>query len=254
VLRRAVARQLHVDDRLRLTTYQTWLRSPTPPDVAGLTAPERRLLRMLVWSMVEMAQPKAVSLADAAQFLWQHSQVCRELVELYAHLQDRIDHVPAPISAPSEVPLQVHARYSRLEILAAFATGDGASVREWREGVRFLPEHRTDLFAFTLDKSEGRFSPTTRYRDYAISRELIHWESQSTTSATSPTGLRYKNHGADGSVVLLFARRSTGERAFWCLGPARYVEHRGSRPMAVTWRLEVPLPGDLFAEFAAAVA
>ena len=32
----------------------------------------------------------------------------------------------------------------------------------------------SDLFAFTLDKSVGGFSPTTRYRDYAINPELIH--------------------------------------------------------------------------------
>jgi hypothetical protein len=158
------------------------------------------------------------------------------------------------LTAPAGVPLQVHARYTRLEILAAFATDEKASVGPWREGVRYLPEMRTDLLAFTLDKTDGRFSPTTRYRDYAISRELIHWESQSLTSANSATGQRYQNHLAEGSMVLLFARRNTSERAFWCLGPARYVEHRGSRPMAITWRLEVPLPGDLFAEFAAAVA
>jgi hypothetical protein len=28
---------------------------------------------------------------------------------------------------------------------------------------------------FTLDKTTGQFSPTTRYRDYAISRDVIHW-------------------------------------------------------------------------------
>lgn len=209
---------------------------------------------MLVWPLVEMAQPKDVTLAASAQFLWQHPQVCRELAELYALLQDRIDHVASPVAAPIGVPLQVHARYTRLEILAALAVGELASVSEWREGVRYVKELRTDVFAFTLDKSDGRFSPTTRYRDYAINRELIHWESQSLTSASSATGQRYQNHAAAGSVVMLFARRNTSERAFWCLGPARYVEHRGSRPMAVTWRLEVPLPGDLFAEFAAAVA
>jgi hypothetical protein len=44
------------------------------------------------------------------------------------------------------------------------------------------------------------------------------------------------------------------ERAFWFLGPATYVSHEGERPMAVTWQLDVPLPGDLFAQFAAAVA
>jgi hypothetical protein len=113
---------------------------------------------------------------------------------------------------------------------------------------------RADLFAFTLDKTSGQFSPTTRYRDYAISRDLIHWESQSTTRADSKTGLRYQRHAADGTHVMLFARLRADERAFWFLGPATYISHESERPMAVTWRLEYPLPGDLFAAFAAAVA
>lgn len=258
-LRKAIGRQLHANDSARLATWQAWLRQATPPDTAGLSVCDRRLLRMLVWPLVEQARqhltpPTDTTLAAAAHFLWQHPQVCAELAELYALLQDRIDHLTTPLTTPAVVPLQIHARYTRLEILAAFATDEKASVGPWREGVRYLPEMRTDLLAFTLDKTDGRFSPTTRYRDYAISRELIHWESQSLTSANSATGQRYQNHLAEGSVVLLFARRNTSERAFWCLGPARYVEHRGSRPMAITWRLEVPLPGDLFAEFAAAVA
>ncbi len=78
-----------------------------------------------------------------------------------------------------DVPLQVHARYSRIEILAAFGIGDGAKVVEWREGVYDAKSAGADILAFTLDKSTGKFSPTTRYRDYAISPSLIHWESQS---------------------------------------------------------------------------
>jgi hypothetical protein len=38
------------------------------------------------------------------------------------------------------------------------------------------------------------------------------------------------------------------------LAPATYVKHDSELPMAVTWRLEHSLPGDLFAQFAAAVA
>ena len=34
----------------------------------------------------------------------------------------------------------------------------------------------------------------------------------------------------------------------------RYVKHESELPMAVTWRLDHALPGDLFAQFAAAVA
>ena len=124
----------------------------------------------------------------------------------------------------------------------------------WKTGVSWAKEARTDLLAFTLDKTSGSFSPTTRYRDHAISRELIHWESQSAVRADSETGLRYRTHAARGTSVFLFARLRTDDRAFWFLGPATYVRHESELPMAITWRLERPLPGDLFTSFAAAVA
>ena len=100
----------------------------------------------------------------------------------------------------------------------------------------------------------GGFSPTTRYRDYAISPELIHWESQSATAADSPTGQRYINQREDGTNVVLFARLRTTDRAFWCLGPASYVSHEGDRPIAFVWKLRQRLPAELYTSFAAAVA
>jgi hypothetical protein len=128
-------------------------------------------------------------------------------------------------------------------------------VAAWQTGVYWAEEGRADLLAFTLDKTSGQFSPTTRYRDYAISRELIHWQSQSVTRADSETGLRYQHHRRKGSsVVMLFARLRTTDRAFSFLGPADHLQHEGGQPMSITWRLHYPLPGDLFAAFAAAVA
>lgn len=53
---------------------------------------------------------------------------------------------------------------------------------------------------------------------------------------------------------MLFARLRSDDRAFWFLGPATYVSHEGELPMAITWRLHHPVPGDLFGSFAAAVA
>jgi len=61
-------------------------------------------------------------------------------------------------------------------------------------------------------------------------------------------------HGEIGSAIMLFARLSSDDRTFYFLGPATYVRHESDLPMAVTWRLIHPLPGDLFASFAAAVA
>lgn len=162
--------------------------------------------------------------------------------------------VPVPLSTDPSVPLIVHARYTRVEILAAFDVGQGAKVTPWQTGVYWASNARADLLAFTLDKTTGQFSPTTRYRDYAISSELIRWESQSTTRADSETGRPYQRHAAIGSRIMRFARERSDQRAFYFLGPAAYVKHESEQPMAITWRLQFPLPGDLFAAFAAAVA
>jgi superfamily II DNA or RNA helicase/HKD family nuclease len=254
VLRRAAGRLHHVDDMQRITGWTEWLERDVAPDTTSLTETDRRLLRMLLGQVLASLADGGLSLQDGADLLWAHPQVRAELRELLEHLGTDIPHLGRPLEEPAGVPLRVHSRYTRLEILAACGVGSGTKVQRWREGVYYAQEIPADLLAFTLDKTKGQFSPTTRYRDYAISRELIHWESQSTTRETSDTGIRYQRHRQLGSHVLLFARLSVAERAFYFLGPATYVRHEGELPMAVTWRLHHPLPGDLFQAFAAAVA
>lgn len=254
ILRRACSRLLHVDDMERLDTWRGWLRRDAPPEVASLTARERRLLRMLLVQLLDSVQGAGISLQQGAGMLWEHDAVRAELVELFDVLEGRVTHVAARMDTLPDVPLRVHARYSRLETLAAVSADDQVKVPAWREGVRYVKSLPADLFVFTLDKTSGQFSPTTRYRDYAISRNLIHWESQSVTRADSPTGRRYQGHEALGSHVLLLARLTADDRAFHFLGPATYVRHEGEMPMAITWRLRHSLPGDLFQQFAAAVA
>jgi superfamily II DNA or RNA helicase len=254
LLRQACARLLHIDDFLRIDSYRRWLSETNPPDLAALSGRERQLVRMLVASVADRAINNAMSLEDASGIVWAHPQVRAELSDLLEVLAARVDHVQLALGSHPDVPLLVHARYTRLEILAAFGIGEHAKVAPWQTGVYWAKDARADLLAFTLDKTTGQFSPTTRYRDYAISRDLIHWESQSITRADSDSGRRYQRHEAQGSSVMLFARLRSDDRAFWFLGPARYVKHEGELPMAVTWRLDHSLPGDLFAQFAAAVA
>jgi len=253
VLRRAVGRLLHVDDPDRLRTWRDWLARTTAPDVTALSAREQRLLRMLLVQALDSVEG-VMTLSAGAAILWEHEQVRSELREVFDLLLERIEHVAIPLADLPEVPLTVHARYTRLEILAASQSDDRVKVRPWREGTFHDHQLHADFFVFTLDKTSGQFSPTTRYRDYAISRDLIHWESQSTTRAESPTGRRYQHHVSTGNHILLFARLSVDERAFVFLGPATYVSHVGEMPMAITWRLRHSLPGDLFQLFAAAVA
>ncbi|WP_344257167.1 DUF3427 domain-containing protein [Terrabacter carboxydivorans] len=253
-LRRAVGRTLHVSDPLRLQTYRSLVSQANPPRVDSMSIAERRLSHMLVASLVDQQVIGTDSLQAATDLVWQHPQILSELSELYPLLETRSDHIYSSVQGMDDVPLQIHAQYTRTEILAAFGGTSGAKLPPWREGVRHVPDARCDLLAFTLDKTSGTFSPTTRYRDYAISPTLIHWESQSGTREASPTGRRYVTHESMGHSILLFARMRQDDRAFWFLGSARYRGHTSERPMAVTWELDVPLSGDLFTAFAAAVA
>jgi len=255
-LRRAIGRMLHIDDAERLAGYREFLLSDQPPEPDKLAVRKRRLLRMLITSLTSGALSRNASLGEGVHLLWSHDQIRAEMIELLEELERRQTHVNFELHRHPDVPLRVHGRYTRREILAAMGEGDDAlvNVPEWREGVRQAKLEGAELFAFTLDKTGDSFSPTTRYRDYAISPTLVHWESQSTTAADSPTGLRYRNHERDGRSIFLFCRRRTDDLAFWFIGPGTYRGHVGEKPMAIKWELEYPLAGDLFVEFAAAVA
>jgi hypothetical protein len=254
LLRRACGRLLHVDDAERIDGYRKCLANAGTLDIDSLPTRQRRLLRMLVGSVVDSVVSAKTTLAEGADLLQQHPQVRSELQELLALLAERIDHLAIPLATHPDIPLSIHARYTRMEILAAFGIGTLARVDPWQSGVYWAKDTLADLLAFTLDKTSGSFSPTTRYKDYAISPDLIHWESQSVTRADSPTGQRYQYHVSLGTNVMLFARGRSDDRAFYFLGPATYVKHESELPMAITWRLHHALPGDLFEEFAAAVA
>jgi hypothetical protein len=195
---------------------------------------------------------KLNSAQDELDLIWKYPSVRREMLWLLEILEDVVDVVHADFLTLSDVPLKIHALYSRNEIQAALDDLKDGKIREFREGVRYLKDLETDIFLFTADKSSTGFSPTTRYRDYAISPTRIHWESQSTISSSSVTGQRYINHEMTGNKILVFGRHSKDDDAFWFLGPARYVSHSGNYPVAFTWQLEFSLPSALLSVFAAA--
>ena len=98
-------------------------------------------------------------------------------------------------------PLVTHARYTRLEILAALGIGEGSRTgRPWREGVLWLPEVPADVFAITLDKTGEGFSPTTRYRDYAISPTLDPLGEPINNPGRQPHRPRYQRHAGTGLI------------------------------------------------------
>jgi superfamily II DNA or RNA helicase len=250
-LTRAIAAGLlHLDDPDRLRSTAAALAAAAPADPATLGERERRQLTMLCAQLLGTGR-HWLPLGEALALLWAVGPWREELRQLLDLLAGRCERRLHPLPWALPVPLRVHGRYSRAEVLAAFdAVDDRGAPRSHREGVLWHQPTATDLLFITLRKSEALFSPTTRYRDLALGPSLFHWESQSTTTAASPTGQRYVHHQARGSRVLLFVReqrRVDGRpggvtEPFRCLGFASYESHEGERPMAIRWRLEREIP------------
>ena len=110
-----------------------------------------------------------------------------------------------------------------------------------------------ELLFVTLDKSARRFSPEVRYRDYAISPERFHWETQNVASVSRPSGRRYIESPGNGWTFFLFVRTDP-DAAYAFLGPVVYESHMGDRPIAITWRLEHPMPAALFDAYATLIS
>jgi superfamily II DNA or RNA helicase/HKD family nuclease len=245
-----VAAFAHVDDPERVQVYRR-LVDPGGPAYAELTDREQRLARMLCF----LLWPDRAGFADyqdGLDRLRRHPAVCAEIAELIAWRLDRARHVPRPLGdGLQHVPLLSHAHYRREEILAALGWASlTRKARGHAQGVAWAPETRTDALLVNLRKTERDFSPTTMYRDFAISPELFHWESQNSTSLTSETGRRYLGHRSAGTHVALFVREAPndelGPAPFLALGLGDHVEHRGERPIAITWRLRRSMPGEMF--------
>jgi superfamily II DNA or RNA helicase/HKD family nuclease len=240
VLGPAIGRMLHLDDpdRLDLLRRIAAQERPAPGRLADL-------MHFTLWG------PKVAltEREDRLVRLWsQHPDRRAELSQLFEVLRERMHRVVRePTSAT--VPLRVHARYSRDEACAAFGIANPSAVRE---GVKWIESEQADIFFVTLLKSEQHYSPTTMYADRAITPELFQWESQSTTSSASPTGQRYIQHAKRGSSVHLFVRESKvrdgdlGAPPYLYAGPMTYEQHSGDRPMRIVWRLDHPLPADVF--------
>jgi superfamily II DNA or RNA helicase len=255
-LRRAIGRMLHVDDLARASRYKDIVTDPYLINNFEQGSHDHRFARMLVSSLMNSVLEANAPLGSAVDIFESHPQVSAELQELFGLLMQGGTHLPLMLRANPHVPLTIHSSYTRVEILAAFGDGsiDSARVPPHQTGVKYVERERADIFFITLDKSSDSFSPTTSYHDYVISSSLFHWESQSQTAQSSATGRRYQNHVAEGSTVHLFLRENTTERSFLYLGTATYVDHVGERPMAITWKLDEPLPGDIYARTSIAIA
>jgi superfamily II DNA or RNA helicase/HKD family nuclease len=270
-LLKKIHRLLHVDDVNRLDNFQDLLEGDYT-DWTNQSETQRRWTSMLFWNLFEDGKNPSngkiwSSIDSAISELRNSTSFVSELKSLFEVLRFRLKTIGDKFELGSlEHPLVAHATYTRYELLGAlgfariagnsiYEDGPTKSLENAREGVYFIPEAGLDLFLVTLQKSE-KLSPSVRYHDYAISPELFHWESQSKTSVESATGQRYiSQKPGKGEVLIAVRERSEGANGtihFKLLGPADYVKHEGSKPIAIWWRLRIKMDPDSFDQAAAA--
>ena len=131
-----------------------------------------------------------------------------------------------------------------------FGTYVGENYEKW------YPKHNTDVLLVTLNKSDKYFSPSTMYKDYALSPLKFHWETQNKTSVVSETGKRYINNK---SKVLLFVRDAKQDQnretvPYTFLGPVECESYRGSRPIEIVWKMKYRIPARFIKELSRGLA
>ena len=199
----------------------------------------------------------ATQTVQALQRLWQSAPVLRELSELLTLLRSRVDHEPIPLR-DLDVPLQIHCRYSRDQIMAAFGAIKNGKLDRPREGVWFDERTKADLFFVTLTKTEEEYSPSTMYEDYIMSATQFHWQTQASTTLESRKGQRNVRHRELGITPLLFVRKTkrdeNGETMpYVFLGPVSIESYQGEKPISIVWNLQHPMPADFHEENRVAV-
>jgi hypothetical protein len=236
----------HINGVRQLRTLLSVL--PRDPDAAFVEPQDEivqrffLMLHFTIWGREWC--PSAIS--ESVARLRNNPTLYCEILEVLALKLELAEDMPPSLEIPFTCPLDLHADYTRDEVLAALGVWTLSGQRDMREGVVYVPSLPADVLFITLNKTEAEYSPSTMYEDYAISDELFHWQSQSTTSAASPTGQRYIHHCERGSEILLCVRedkrRNGMANPFVFLGPADYLSSEGGRPMSIVWRLRNKLP------------
>lgn len=215
-------------------------------DIRKFDQEEQLMLLMLHYDVWQRAAGFA-NLEESIRQIGANPILVEEMIEVLEYLIDRIDFKELGIQLSYPMPLKLHARYTRDQILAAFQFSSFEKQSPNREGVAENKELNTELLFVTLSKSEENFSPTTMYEDYAISEKLFHWQSQNSSRPDSGKGLSYIKHIENDKTILLFIREQKKDEhgntmGYVFIGDVQLKEHEGSKPMNITWKLEEAFP------------
>ncbi len=190
------------------------------------------------------------SLEESFRRLAKNPSVLHDLDEVLAWAGEESRVGMVQLALPFPCQLELHAAYGNDEIKAALGGASLESAGVTGVGRLHFPEIKTVAALVTFQKTEKEFSPSTMYKDYPVSRDLLHWETQSQTSQNSESGQNLIRHEARGYTVLFFARSNKKQGGitvpFTFLGPATLVSFLSERPIQMVWRLTHPMPAEMF--------
>ena len=237
LLKRASA-FLHVDDPGRAAAYTRLLEDNAQPydELAELDRAYARMLLFTLWPLggFDTYQGGLDSLRN------QHA-VCSELRPgTHARPQSRGTTSTALPGAHSNLPLRVHASYSREEILTALgeSTLEGLTPGHFREGVKrgagqyrraadHSGEGRKGLL--TADPLQGlREDDTFSTGSRRTKHPSRHPQASTFTCPIARRALTYY------SSCAATRRPISAPQPWMLLGPADYVSHEGNKPMGIS--------------------
>ena len=238
-----------ISDTLRVTALGYILEN-NHKKLNMLTTSEKLAIEALLTLLYEPDQLTsfAGNLQTAINKLHLYSIVIFELTELHQYLltlklQNRISYEG----------MEVGAIFRRQEIQIFTGRNSFGFFTPNREGVDKLPNTKggtTYLLYVTIDKSDME-NPGHHYNDYAINRDLFHWQSQNSTSPTTGVGKNLIETNSNNNIIYLFARLNKKSNydttaGYYFLGEADYSTHKGSKPISFILHLKNILPNELF--------
>lgn len=237
----------HVNSKKLLDYWIRYINGDTAAD-----SPEEKLMRNMLYYTFYRKHPAKCGFHDIDEGI--ASVLCEpfvrdEVLQILEYNRRHIGFVAVKNEYPYLCPLELHCRYNTSQIMAAYGVFTETQSPEFREGVKYLADKKTDIFLINLNKSEKDFSPSTMYEDYAVNDTLFHWQSQSQDRQNSAKIQRYIHHKDTNNMISLFVReyKKNGSYTapFTFLGNADYIKHEGERPVSFIWKLHHPMPADL---------
>jgi superfamily II DNA or RNA helicase/HKD family nuclease len=234
-----------------LLSVITELRKGNTDAAMAISGKSSMALHYRIWA-ADGGQLGIEELKDSFQQLVANPSILSDMNEIleWALAETRISGLVPELPFPCT--FELHAQYSSVDIQAILGLATLSSAGQRGVGLFHHSGFKVYSLLITFQKTEREFSPTTMYADYPISRELLHWESQSNTTQSSNTGLNLIQHSIKGYTVLVFARdvikRNGIATPYTYLGPVDCVSYEGERPIKMVWRLRHPMPVEMFEE------